>query len=125
MPGRPGRRTQPASTNLRSVNRVNLTLAPSYWRTPAPSFPALAACAGSTLIEDGEYASITDFAKAENVNQSYACRILRLTLLAPRIIAEILDGQTASDLMLKRIMRPLPARWDEQMTALARWPRSD
>jgi hypothetical protein len=72
------------------------------------------------MIEDGEYASITDLAKAENVNQSYACRILRLTLLAPRIIAEILDGQTASDLMLKRIMRPLPARWDEQMTALAR-----
>jgi hypothetical protein len=72
------------------------------------------------MIEDGEYASITDLAKAENVNQSYACRILRLTLLAPRIIAEILDGQTASDLMLKRIMRPLPAHWDEQMTALTR-----
>jgi hypothetical protein len=77
------------------------------------------------MIEDGEHASITDLAKAENVNQSYACRILRLTLLAPSIIAEILDGKTASDLMLKRIMKPLPARWDEQITALARPPCSD
>ena len=31
------------------------------------------------LIESGEYASITDLAAAENINQSYVCRILRLT----------------------------------------------
>ena len=69
-------------------------------------------------IESGEYASITELAKAENVNQSYACRILRLTLLAPSIITEILDGRYSADLMLKRIMKPLPVRWDEQIAAL-------
>ena len=71
------------------------------------------------MIEDGEYASITELAKAENINQSYACRILRLTLLAPSIISEILDEQMTSDLMLKQIMKPLPARWDDQIAVLA------
>jgi hypothetical protein len=69
-------------------------------------------------IESGEHASITELAKAENVNQSYACRILRLTLLAPTIVIKILDGRYSADLMLKRIMKPLPVRWDEQMAAL-------
>src|ERR1043166_2141650 len=43
-------------------------------------------------IEDGEYASITELAKAERVNESYACRLLRLTLLAPAIVTGILNG---------------------------------
>lgn len=69
-------------------------------------------------IESGEYASITELAKSENVNQSYACRILRLTLLAPTIITAILDGRNSHDLMLKRIMKPLPVQWDKQREAL-------
>lgn len=69
-------------------------------------------------IETGEYASITELAKAENINQSYACRMLRLTLLAPNIITEILNGRYSSDLMLKRLMKPLPVHWDEQIAAL-------
>ena len=69
-------------------------------------------------IENGAYASITELAKAENVNQSYACRILRLTLLGPNIITEILNGRYSSDLMLKRVMKPLPVLWDKQILAL-------
>jgi hypothetical protein len=71
-----------------------------------------------SMIETGEYASITELAKAEDVNQSYACRILRLTLLAPAIISEILDRRYASDLMLKRLMKSVPIQWNEQMLAL-------
>jgi hypothetical protein len=70
------------------------------------------------MIETGEYASITELAKTERVNQSYACRMLRLTLLAPPIVIEILNGRHASVLMLKQLMRPLPVRWDEQIEAL-------
>lgn len=70
------------------------------------------------MIENGTFTSITELAVAESVNQSYACRILRLTLLAPNIVTEILDGQYPSDLLLKRVMRPLPIRWDEQRTVL-------
>jgi hypothetical protein len=70
------------------------------------------------MIESGELASITDLAKAEKVNQSYACRMLRLTLLAPCVIVEILNGQHRSDLMLKQLMKPLPITWDDQLVAL-------
>jgi hypothetical protein len=70
------------------------------------------------MIETGEYASITELAKAERVNQSYACRLLRLTLLAPPIVVDILNGQHASDLMLGQLMKPLPVLWDKQIAAL-------
>ena len=69
-------------------------------------------------IEGGEYASITELAKAEGVNESYACRMLRLTLLAPSIVTTILDGRHGSDIMLKQLMTPLPIRWDEQIMLL-------
>ena len=70
------------------------------------------------MIESGDCASITELAKAEGVNQSYACRILRLSLLAPGIVTEMLDSRNDSDVMLKQLMRPLPIRWDEQIAAL-------
>ena len=71
------------------------------------------------MIESGEYSSISELAKAEGINQSYACRILRLSLLAPRIVTAILDSRHESDVMLKQLMQPLPIRWDEQMAALS------
>jgi len=70
------------------------------------------------VIESGEYASVTELAKAEKVNQSYACRMLRLTLLSPSIIKIILDRRHIDALMLRQIMKPLPVRWDEQLAAL-------
>jgi hypothetical protein len=70
------------------------------------------------LIESGDCPSITELAKAEGVNQSYACRILRLSLLAPSIVTAILDGRHDSDVMLKQLMKPLPVRWEEQKAAL-------
>lgn len=69
-------------------------------------------------IESGEYVSITDLAKAEGVNQSYACRLLRLTLLAPTIVVEALNGRQKSNLMLKELLGPLPATWAEQIKIL-------
>ena len=71
------------------------------------------------MIESGEYSSISELAKVEGINQSYACRILRLSLLAPSIVSAILDGQHESDVMLKQLMQPLPILWDEQVAAVA------
>jgi hypothetical protein len=76
------------------------------------------------MIESGEYASITELAKAEGINQSYACRMLRLSLLAPSIVTAILDGRHDSDVMLKQVMKPLPVRWDEQTAILKLGDRS-
>ncbi len=66
------------------------------------------------LIESGEYASITELAKTEKVNQSYACRLLRLTLLSPDIINAILDGRLNPVPRVGTLMKPMPAVWAEQ-----------
>jgi hypothetical protein len=55
---------------------------------------------------------------AEGVNDSYACRVLRLSLLAPSIVTAILDGRHDCDVMLKQLMKPLPVLWEEQIAAL-------
>jgi hypothetical protein len=68
-------------------------------------------------IESGKYASVTELAKAKNINQSYACRLLRLTLLAPQII-EIALNRRISDLTLDDLMKPRPVRWDMHMASL-------
>jgi hypothetical protein len=97
----------------------DLLRAPSQPRVDNALLKALArAHRWRRLIESGEYASISELAKAEGVNDSYACRILRLTLLAPAIVDDILNERHNSDLMLKRLMKPLPARWDEQSEVL-------
>jgi hypothetical protein len=67
-----------------------------------------------TQIENGEYASITELAKGKGVNDSYACRILRLTLLSPEIVTAILDGRQSADLSLKQLARPFPLEWQQQ-----------
>jgi hypothetical protein len=74
------------------------------------------------LIEDGEFASITELADAKGVNQSYACRLLRLTLLAPDSVRAILDGRQNPNLTIKQAMRPLPLAWAEQLGLGCRLP---
>jgi hypothetical protein len=44
---------------------------------------AIARAFRRSQIESGVHTSITELAKSKGVNQSYACRLLRLTLLAP------------------------------------------
>src|SRR4051812_9487360 len=44
------------------------------------------------MIETGRYASAAELARKERLNESYVCRMLRLTLLAPDIVEAILDG---------------------------------
>ena len=70
------------------------------------------------LIENGTYGSIKELATAEKVNDSYVCRILRLTLLAPDIIEAILDGRQPKILQLKDLMRHVPTEWAKQRRAL-------
>jgi hypothetical protein len=53
-------------------------------------------------------------AKAEGINQSYACRLLRLTLLALVIVQSILNGEQTQGLKLNHLLRPLPVEWKRQ-----------
>ena len=70
------------------------------------------------MLESGEYASSTELAQAEKVNDSYLSRILRLTLIAPDIIEAILAGRQPSTLQLDELLKPLPAAWNGQRTTL-------
>ena len=65
-------------------------------------------------IESEEFASITELAKAEKVNQSYACRVLRLTLLSPGVVNEILDGRLNPAPTVNELMKPFSQVWREQ-----------
>jgi hypothetical protein len=70
------------------------------------------------MLESGQYASSTELAKAEKVNDSYLGRILRLTLIAPDITEAILAGRQPSTLQLDDLLKPLPAAWTLQYSAL-------
>jgi hypothetical protein len=66
------------------------------------------------MLELGEYASITELAAAEKINQSYVCRVLRLTLLAPALVEAILDGRHPCRMQLRTLLNPFPADWTAQ-----------
>ena len=66
------------------------------------------------LLESGNYASIGDLAAAQGVNFSYMCRVLRLTLLSPKIVEAVVDGRTDPRLCLKVLLKPNSPIWSEQ-----------
>jgi hypothetical protein len=66
------------------------------------------------LMESGKYASMTELAAAEKVDQSYLARLLRLTLLAPVIVEAILEGRQISHIALADLLRPFPPAWAAQ-----------
>jgi hypothetical protein len=66
------------------------------------------------MLENGEYATIREIAAAEKINESYAGRVIRLTLLAPDIVQEVLGGRQPAELQLEQLMRPFPVEWSEQ-----------
>src|SRR3982074_672186 len=71
------------------------------------------------MLENGDYSSSAELAKAEKVNNSYLSRILHLTLIAPDIIEAILTGRQPSTLQLDDLLKPLSAVWSQQHSALS------
>jgi hypothetical protein len=69
-------------------------------------------------LETGEYGSMTELAKAEKINLSYLCRVLRLTLLAPDIVEALLDGKHTCQLQLTDLLQPISVIWAEQRSKL-------
>lgn len=66
------------------------------------------------MINNGKARSIRDVAGRENVPSGYACKIIRLTELAPDITTAILNGRQPKALQLAEMMDDFPIRWDEQ-----------
>ncbi len=66
------------------------------------------------MLESGAYATISEIAAAEKINETYVGRVLRLTLLAPDIVEAILNGRQPADVTLAVLMKPFAVEWTEQ-----------
>jgi hypothetical protein len=65
------------------------------------------------MLESGEFDTITDLAAHEKIAPSYMTRIMRLTLLAPKMVEAILDGRGETP-SLAKVLEPFPVEWVEQ-----------
>ena len=65
----------------------------------------------------GRGASLELIAGRENVNSSYATRLLRLAFLSPEIVRQILDGRHPPTLTARRLLLDtrLPLAWKDQL----------
>jgi hypothetical protein len=63
-------------------------------------------------METGAYAIIQEITAAEKINASYVGRILRLTLLAPDIVAAILEWPAGNEIALEALTGPLFVEWE-------------
>jgi hypothetical protein len=70
------------------------------------------------LLENGTYATIAEIAESEKINETYVGRLLRLTLLSPQMVEEIVSGRHPVKLDLALLMRPIPVVWKEQTLRL-------
>jgi hypothetical protein len=75
------------------------------------------------MLDLGRYASISEMAAAEKIERGYLGSLLRLTLLAPDIVSDILDGRQPGRLTLPELLEPLPTDWAIQRTAFKRSAR--
>ncbi|MCZ8150539.1 MAG: hypothetical protein O9325_22120 [Roseomonas sp.] len=72
------------------------------------------------LLDEGRYASISEMAAAERIERGYLGSLLRLTLLAPNIVEEFLDGRASDGAALQTLLEPLPEDWAQQRYRVAR-----
>ena len=70
------------------------------------------------MLDQGQYASITEMAAAERLERGYLGSLLRLTLLAPDIVSAILDGRARQGLALSELLLRLPQTWKDQQKLL-------
>lgn len=66
------------------------------------------------MLETGEAASMCDIARREGTNHSYIARHINLTLLAPSIVAAILDETLPEGVPLLMLAINPPMYWGEQ-----------
>ena len=66
------------------------------------------------LLEEGTYASMRDLAAAEKISPTYISRLLRLTLLAPRVVEEALEGKLSGPGSERWLSQQIACHWDEQ-----------
>ncbi len=76
------------------------------------------------MLETGAVVTVREIAAAENINESYVSRVLRLTLLAPDIVEPILDGRQPTKMTPPVLMGAFPVEWAKQGPRLSGRPRT-
>ena len=66
------------------------------------------------LLDEGKFRSITDIAAAEGIDVTQARRLLRLTLLAPAVVANLLANPDVAINLESVLRRVMPLDWQEQ-----------
>ena len=66
------------------------------------------------MLESGQFTTITELAKHENLALTYMTRVLRLSLLSPEIVEIIIDGRQPPEMTLAALLEPFPVEWEEQ-----------
>ena len=89
---------------------------------PDPKLVAVVAKAHEWFgrLRSGKTVSVQAIATEENVDRSYARRVIYLAFLAPDIVQRIMKGDHPPSLNATRLIRmtPLPMAWDEQRELL-------
>lgn len=70
------------------------------------------------FLEEGRYPTVSDLARALDVDRSYVSRLLRLALLAPDIVNAIVAGAEPSGLSFRSLIYKVPRSWVEQRKRL-------
>lgn len=66
------------------------------------------------MLDVGRYASISEMAEAERIERGYLGSLLRLTLLAPDLVTNALDGRHMPSVALAALLEPFPLCWRGQ-----------
>jgi hypothetical protein len=66
------------------------------------------------MLESGEFVTIGDLAVKEGIAPSYMTRVMRLNLLAPKLVDAIVEGGQGPEVTLKKLLEPFPAEWERQ-----------
>jgi hypothetical protein len=77
-------------------------------------------CRWQKLIDEGNVENVKALAAAIGRDISYVARIIRLTMLAPDIIAGAIAGEDSAGLSVNLARRAIPDLWSEQKELLAR-----
>ncbi|MBF0421117.1 MAG: hypothetical protein HQL78_13250 [Magnetococcales bacterium] len=96
-----------------------LIIAPEGTEMPPPRDDTLAKLVVKAhkwlrLFENGKFTSIRAIAEQEKVDESYAAKVLNLTLLAPDIVEAILDDRQPDVMTWRELRKPFPSLWTEQ-----------
>jgi len=113
-----------AYTPARRGSELRLVLPPSQAGVSRPNLSLLKAIVRAQewrrRIVAGEIHSKEQIARETRLNPRYVGRILRLAVLAPRIVQAIVDREPVAEFPLAHFHSRIPLSWEQQQAGLMR-----